>query len=124
MGSGEFDAHKYDLEMLVGKSGKEVSLFRVMSVEEYNKLKRHDGKFTPYDFAMDLKWFATSLEHVLQWKDLFKYRESEFRIIEIIVIEEALYFMSYAESLDNIGKAYAADVEMLNMIVRRVKYYE
>jgi len=105
-------------------NNKEIALFRVMNLDEYNALKDNNGMFTEYDYAMEVKWFATSMDHVMEWKDKFKYKDGEYKIIEINILQSVLNDMHYVELLDGIGPAYSAEIHMLNVIERRIHYHE
>ena len=106
------------LNEMLTKSGEEAQLYRVMCKAEYHSIK--GNKFSHYDWAMEMKWFATCYEHSKKWQAIF-YPSGDGIIIEIVVLKEALLYMFQERSLDNIGAAYAADVELLNMVVRSVK---
>ena len=73
-----------------------------------------------YEYAMDKKWFATILCHAQQWGKLF-YPDGICDIIEITLPARARDYMFHVNMLDNIGPAYAADVNLLNKIVRKVR---
>ncbi|MDR2167271.1 MAG: hypothetical protein LBE35_05405 [Clostridiales bacterium] len=119
LGTGE-GANYVGLENLLHISGNEVQLFRVMSVAEWESLSVNGHKFSNYDFAMEKKWFATSHNHARMWGELF-YPDGIYRIIEITLADIALDYMFHVKLLDNIGPAYAADIEMLNKVVRRLR---
>ena len=68
---------------------------------------------------MEKKWFASCYDDVKKWGKLF-YPYENYKIIEMIVLQESLKYMFYVKYLDNIGPAYAADVELLNKIARRI----
>ena len=102
------------------QSGKETKQFRVMCKAEYSSILNNNNRFIQYDFAMELKWFATSYDDAKKWGSIF-YKNGDYIILEIIMLEKSLKYMFYAKSLDNIGPAYSADVELLNKIVRRLR---
>jgi len=91
-----------------------------MSDAEYDSITKNNNIFVHYDFAMEKKWFATSHDHAKKWGKLF-YPNDIYKIIEITILKEALKYMFHVQFLDNIGEAYAADREMLNIIVRRLR---
>ena len=120
-GTGEFaDYRSEQLEGLQSKDGCETQLYRIMSSAEYANIVEHNGIFLAYEWAMEKKWFATCVEHAAQWATLL-YPDGSNKTLEITVLNEALKYMFYVKALDNIGPAYAADVELLNAIVRRVR---
>ena len=109
-----------ELERLSSQVGKEVHLFRAVCDNEYISILNNNNKFTPYAFAMEMKWFATCHEHAKMWGELF-YPDKAFKVVEITVSEKALCYMFYMRMLDNIGSAYAADIYLLNRIVKGVR---
>ena len=102
---------------------KITTLLRAMSIDEWNTLQKNGFKYSYYEYAMEQKWFATSLEHVKKWGMMF-YPTGDGVIIKMKVPVKALEFMFYVRSLDNIGPAYSADIEMLNIISRGVERCE
>lgn len=110
------------LSDLLTSTGREVRLFRTMSTEEYQSITDNNNTFIPYDFAMEMKWFAKREEDCKEWaRRLEMLGEGESRVfVAITVLKKALSFMFYSEKLDGVGAAYSADVDLLNKIVRRV----
>jgi len=102
------------------RKGTEVSLFRTISEAEYISILKNGYKFITYPYAMEKKWFAISYKHAKLWSEIL-YPKEPYKIIEITVLDDALKFMFYVGFLDNIGPAYAADVDLLNAIVRNVR---
>ena len=107
------------LEGLQSRNGNEISLFRAMCEAEYLSIIENNNTFIEYDWGMEKKWFATSYDHVKKWGKLF-YPNEVYKTIKMIVLQESLKYMFYVKLLDNIGPAYAADVELLNKITRRI----
>jgi hypothetical protein len=122
LGTGEGCAYASDrFAGLQKRDGKEVSLYRVMSEGEYLSILKSKNKFVPYEFSLEKKWFAVSIEHARAWADWF-YPDGVYRLLEIVVLEKALELMFFLKKLDNIGPAYSADVVLLNKVVRRLRF--
>jgi hypothetical protein len=120
--SGTGYAEDYTEAQLSGwktREGREVCLYRVMCPAEYAGIVATGGKFSSIVEANDIKWFATKEAAVRQWALDFKDKEQVF--VVVFLLEEALQFMWFAEYLDAIGDAYAADPALLNKIVRRLE---
>ena len=96
------------------------SLFRAMSHDEYRSINENGNRFIDYDFAMSTKWFAVHLEDAHRWAALF-YPNDNYVIIEIIVPREALSLMHHNPHLDMIGPAYAAEIDLLNMVMKSLR---
>ena len=103
---------------------EEATLRRVLGLPEYQSFIENNGQFTPYMYAMDIKWFAVGLNDVLKWKDKFKYLDGEYKILEITIQQSMLKYMHYVQKLDNIGPAYGMDIPMANTIIRGYRIYE
>ena len=88
-------------------------MFRAVSNEEYDSIINNNNSFIPYDFALEMKWFASNYSHAKKWGDVF-YPNGLYKIVKITIAENALHFMFYTRMLDNIGPAYAADIILLN----------
>jgi len=108
------------LDRLTERDGVEVKLYRAVSEAESISIISNNYSFVPYEFAIEKKWFATCLTHAEKWAEWF-YTDGVYRIIEIVVLRESLKYMFYLKMLDNIGPAYAADINLLSKIVREVK---
>ena len=121
-GTGEgkdyYCRHSETLSVLVTE---EVHLFRAVSEAEYESVVTNGNRFVYYEWALEKKWFATTLDHAISWAKWF-YSDGNYRIIEATVLTVSLIYMFYVRMLDNIGPAYAADVELLNKIVRRLRF--
>ena len=112
----------YDLDRLIELTkhcNKEVHLFRALCDAEYLSIINNHNKFIPYDFALEMKWFATCYKHAKLWGDLL-YPSRDYKIIRITILEKTLDYLYYDIMLDNIGPAYAADIVLLNWIVKEV----
>ena len=120
-GTGEGkDYSDVSLEGLSVRNGEEVCLFRVVSEAEYTSIVDNSNSFVFYEWAIEKKWFATNLEHAKKWAK-WLYSNGIYKIVEAVVLSESLKYMFYVKMLDNIGPAYAADIELLNKIVRRIR---
>lgn len=95
----------------------DTSLYRAVSDAEYNSLVENGGKFKAYDYAMEEKWFATSVEDSIKWGNLF-YPNMDYRILEIVIPTNYLKQVYYVEKLDGIGPAYCCGVEFLNSYMK------
>ena len=63
-GTGEgADYNDGRLEGLTVRDGDEVYLFRAICEAEYVSIIDNGNRFVPYDWAIEKKWFATSLNH-------------------------------------------------------------
>ena len=124
LGTGEgTDYSDGRLEGLSVRNGEEVCLFRAVSEAEYSSIVNNSNSFVFYEWAIEKKWFATNLDHAKKWAK-WLYVDGIYRIVEVVVLNESLKYMFYVKMLDNIGPAYAADIKLLNKIVRRIKLYE
>ena len=119
-GTGHGDDYKGQLNDLKTANGEEAKLFRVICDAEYISIVENNDSFEEYEWAMELKWFATCLEHAKKWGNLF-YPNGDCNIIEVTLLKESLKYMFYLKFLDNIGSAYAANAELLNKIIRRIR---
>ena len=121
LGTGEGnDYNDGRLEELSVRGGDEVCLFRAVSEAEYSSIVDNSNRFVPYEWAIEKKWFATQLAHVKKWAE-WLYTDGDYKIAEVVVLYESLKYMFYVKMLDSIGPAYAADIELLNKIVRKVR---
>jgi len=124
LGSGEgSDYSDGRLKGLKVSNGEEAQLYRVVSEAEYISIIDNGDVFVEYDFAMGMKWFALTPKDALAWAK-WLYKDAPYEIIEVTILKEALKYMFFSKWLDDIGPAYAADIELLNGIVRKVKLYE
>lgn len=80
-----------------------------------------NGKFVPYDWAMEEKWFATSRMDAEQWANLF-YPNGNYKMIEVYI--DSLSKMYYSQHLDNIGPAYCASLEVLEKAIQSLRGVE
>jgi hypothetical protein len=55
------------LDGLLVQDGDEAHLFRAMCDAEFLSIVENNNIFTPYDFAMELKWFALNLKDAKAW---------------------------------------------------------
>ena len=108
------------LEGLSVRNGKEVYLYRAVSEAEYISIVDNNYSFVFYEWAIEKKWFATNTDHVKKWGN-WLYAGGSYKTVEVVVLDESLQYMFYVKMLDNIGPAYAADVELLKKIVRRIR---
>ncbi len=100
--------------------GKETTkLYGVMSNEEYQSLMSN-GMFTPYDMAMEDKWFATTQADAEEWAKYF-YPDGNYRMVEIEVNTDSLSYMYYNSYLDGIGPAYCSPIDILNKAIQIIK---
>jgi len=121
LGTGEgLNYENNQMNILFVQDEEEIQLFRAMCEAEYISIINNNDKFVSYDYAMEKKWFATCHIHAKKWGDLF-YPYGTYKIIEITVLKVSLKYMFFVKFLDNIGPAYAADVILLNKIVKRVR---
>ncbi|HWS44193.1 MAG TPA: hypothetical protein VN421_14045, partial [Pseudoflavonifractor sp.] len=102
------------------KAGEHIKLYRVMSDAEYQSIINNGGKFSPYDRAMEEKWFAISSEDAVKWAEKF-YPDGQYRMIEIEVPIDSLNQMYRVEKLDGIGPAYSGGIDFLNSIMKGLK---
>jgi hypothetical protein len=78
------------LDGLKLRNGKEISLFRAMCDAEYLSIIENNDTFIEYDWAMEKKWFANSLDDVNKWGNLFypdgiyKIKEDKFDMKKIV----------------------------------------
>ena len=120
-GTGEIASYTdKQIDALVAKDGKKVRLYRAICNAEYDSLSANSFKFVYYANAMEMKWFATSIKQVRKWGDLI-YSDNDYQIIEATLLRDSLPYMFFVNFLDNIGPAYAADIMLLNKIVRKVR---
>ena len=113
----------YNLEKLsiqTKSCNNEVYLFRALCDAEYLSIINNHNKFVSYDFALEMKWFATCYDHARAWGDLF-YPNKDYKIIRIKISEKTLDYLYFDKMLDNIGSAYAGDIVLLNCIVKEVE---
>lgn len=94
-------------------------LYRVMSEAEYQSVITN-GKFVPYDMAMEEKWFATSADDAAKWANSF-YPDGNYRMIEVHVDTNSLSQMYFSPKLDNIGPAYCSSLEVLENAIQTIK---
>lgn len=121
LGTGEGGCYADgQLDELISLDGEEAHLYRAMCDAEYDSIVANGNTFVEYEWALEKKWFAVSSNHAVKWADLF-YPDGVYKIIEITVLKEALKYMFFVKMLDNIGPAYSADVDLLNMTVRRLR---
>ena len=60
----------YDLEIINKLSENcniETHLYRALCDTEYFNIINNHNKFTYFDYALEMKWFATSYEHARLW---------------------------------------------------------
>ncbi len=93
-------------------------LYRAMSIDEFDDVMQNTS-FSPYEKAMETKWFTTNADDAAQWGNSF-YPEGNFKIAEVTVSTESLNSMYYVEKLDNIGPAYNAERELVNKAIQKV----
>ena len=108
------------LEGLSVRTGDEERLFRAVSEAEYTSIVENSDNFVFYEWAIEKRWFATNQDHAKKWAK-WLYANGIYKIVEVVVLRESLKYMFYVKMLDNIGPAYAADIELLNKIVRRIR---
>ena len=108
------------LSKLAEYCNSDIHLFRALCDAEYLSIINNHNKFMPYDFALEMKWFATCYDHARAWGDLF-YPNKDYKIIRIKISEKTLDYLYFDKMLDNIGSAYAGDIVLLNSIVQEVK---
>ena len=104
---------------LVEGGSDTTKLYRVMSDAEYESLMSN-GQFTPYDMAMEEKWFATSMEDAEEWASHF-YPDGNYRMVEIEVNTGSLSNMYYNGYLDGIGPAYCSPLDVINEAIQSIK---
>ena len=121
LGTGEgTDYNDGCLDGLSVRDGEEVCLFRAISEAEHTSIIENSNRFVFYEWAIEKKWFATNLDHAKKWAT-WLYADGIYRIVEVVVLAESLKYLFYVKMLDNIGPAYAADVELLKKIIRRIR---
>jgi hypothetical protein len=103
-----------------GAGKKQTKLYRVMSQNEYDSIMSIGGKFTPYDYAMEEKWFATTPQDAAQWGSKF-YPDGNYRMIEIEMPSSTLNQMYYNNHLDGIGPAYSGGINLLNSFMKGIR---
>ena len=90
-----------DLEFSNAELSDLYLLYRAASKAETLALRESGYIFTPYEYAMSQKWFATSIQNARKWGSLF-YPDEIYEVIEITIPCKALNYMFYVEMLDNI----------------------
>lgn len=86
-------------------------MYRAVSLDELWHIKQTGGLASGPGSLSD-KWFAERREHAVRWGELLN-GPGNYRVIEVIVAEEAVSAFFRIERLDGIGPARYADVEQL-----------
>jgi len=120
LGIGKGSCHTEKQLNKVLSNNKKLKLYRAVCEAEYEDIRKKGMKFCYYPYGMEIKWFATNYEHAIMWGESL-YPNGIYRILEMTILNTSLQFMFYVKYLDNIGPAYAADVDLLNKIMKKVK---
>lgn len=89
------------------------SLYRSMSIEEYNSIKR-TGKWTTKPGALDGKWLAESYATAKIWGNTMGHGGCEFMIVQVNMQDKISDQLHKDNMLDGIGAARYATLEQLN----------
>lgn len=95
-------------------------LYRAVSKAEYNSIKS-TGKFSSPLGTMEEKWFLTTKNNSLRWANLF-YKNGNFKIVKIRVQNTYLSQFYFNANIDGIGPGYAINVNLLNQIVKSIRW--
>ena len=95
-------------------------LYRAVSEAEYNSIKS-TGKFSSPLGTMEEKWFLTTKNNSLRWANLF-YKNGNFKIVKIRVQNTYLSQFYFNANIDGIGPGYAINVNLLNQIVKSIRW--
>ena len=97
-----------------------IKLYRVTSHAEYQSIKS-SGKFSSPIGTMEEKWFLTTKQNSLKWAKLF-YQNGDFKIVKIRVPKSSLDKFYYNANIDGIGPGYSINVNILNQIVKSIRW--
>ena len=96
------------------------SLYRAMSQAEYESMVNNNGFVPSPGYALERKWFATSVEGVQRFAEELSRLSGDYEaniiVVRVDVLSESLSRMYYNPSQDGIAEAYCASVELLNEV--------